>query len=200
MRKRYVSRPVVCRPGGVSKSLKSLCAAAGQGHLAAAAEELVSPELSLHVQHLGNFNHTHISFKHMAVLSMQGIISPRLPVAAPDGNLKAVHQQHAHAMAGSSASSAIWRAPCSLCSWWMRRCCSRPASLRASPTPRPWPWPRLLQLLAPQSSVDCSANWLVSTYDHIFILHRRCSACKAKVECCLAWGAVQHYRMFWGDT
>ena len=43
-------------------------------------------------------------------------------------------------------------------------------------------------------------NWLVSTYDHIFILHRRCSAFKAKVECCLAWGAVQHYRMFWGDT
>ena len=35
-------------------------------------------------------------------------------------------------------------------------------------------------------------NWLVSTHGCTDILHCRCSACQAEVECCLAWGAVQH--------
>lgn len=55
-----MSWPVVCRPGGIPKSLNFLSAAAGQGNLAAAAEELVSPEPSLHIQDFDYFSHTHI--------------------------------------------------------------------------------------------------------------------------------------------
>ena len=70
-----MSRPVVCRPGGVSTSLKLAGAAAGQGNLAAAAEELVSPS-SLRIHGLCRFSHVHLDASTRQYLACKALLYP----------------------------------------------------------------------------------------------------------------------------